>query len=125
MQRREFLKAAAAALPLARAAGSPQAKRPTRFQIACMTLPYSQFPLQRALTGLRGAGYHFVAWGTSHREDGGKSVPVLAPDAPPAQARELAQRCRDLGLEPVMMFSNIYPEANNALEVLRSRILQA
>jgi sugar phosphate isomerase/epimerase len=96
----------------------------TRFQIACMTLPYSPFPLQRALTGLRAAGYRYVAWGTTHRQDG-KDVPVLAPDAAPAQARELGQRCRDLGLEPVLMFSTVYPEANNGLEVLRARILQA
>lgn len=89
-----------------------------------MTLPYSQFPLQRALTGIRGAGYRHVAWGTTHLE-GGKQVPVLAADAPVAQARDLAKRCRDLGLEPVMMFSTIYPEARNGLEVLRHRLLQA
>ena len=100
-------------------------KQPTRFQIACMTLPYSRFPLQRALTGLRTAGYSFVAWGTSHQEPSGKQVPVLAADATPAQARELATRCRDMGLEPVMMFSGVYPEAKNGLEVLRQRILQA
>jgi sugar phosphate isomerase/epimerase len=98
---------------------------PTRFQIACMTLPYSRFPLPRALTGLRDAGYRYVAWGTSHREDGGKDIPVLAADAAPERARELATRCRDLGLEPVMMFSGIYPEAKNGLEVLRQRIRQA
>src|SRR5207237_8502983 len=43
----------------------------------------------------------------------------------PAPAQELADRCRDLGLEPVMMFSNIYPEAKNGLEVLRARVHQA
>ena len=104
----------------------PNAKQPTRFQIACMTLPYARFPLQRALTGIRGAGYNFVAWGTTHMEQaGGKQVPVLAADATPAQARDLATRCRDLGLEPVMMFSGVYPEAKSGLEVLRQRILQA
>src|SRR5207237_557994 len=94
---------------------------PTRFQVACMTLPYAAFPLQRALTGLRNAGYRYVAWGVNHRENG-KNVPVLAPEATPAQAREMGRRCRDLGLEPVMMFSTVYPEANNGLEVLRARI---
>src|SRR5262249_21885341 len=88
--------------------------KPTNFQIACMTLPYSRFPLQRALTGIRNAGYRYVAWGTSHSE-GGKQMAVLTADAPPARARELASRCRDLGLEPVMMFSGIYPEAKNGL----------
>jgi len=99
---------------------------PTRFQIACMTLPYSEFPLGRALEGIKKAGFDYVAWGTTHREiAGGEKVPVMAADAPPAKARELAVRCRDLGLEPVMMFSTIYPEAKNAVEVLTSRIRQA
>ena len=63
---------------------------------------------------------------TTHREPGeSKGVPVMPPDAPPAKAKELGQRCRDLGLAPVMMFSTIYPEAPSAAEVFRSRILQA
>lgn len=136
MQRRRFLELGVAGLsavalanesgaaPVQNPAGQDDKRTPTRFQIACMTLPYSQFPLQRALTGIRNAGYQYVAWGVSHRE-GEKMVPMLAQDATPAQARELGQRCRDLGLEPVMMFSTIYPEAKNGLEVLRQRILQA
>jgi sugar phosphate isomerase/epimerase len=120
--RRTFLAASAAGLATTAAdSGQPA---PTRFQIACMTLPYRDFPLQRALSGLRNAGYAHVAWGTEHLEDG-KRVPVLAADAAPKRAQELATRCRDLGLEPVMMFSNIYPEAKDGFEVLRSRILQA
>ncbi len=104
---------------------SPPAQRPpTRFQIACMTLPYSQFPLQRALQGIRSAGYRHVTWGTTHRENG-RDVPVMPPDAPPERARDLARRCRDLGLEPVMMFSMVYPEHQNAVQVLTSRIHQA
>jgi sugar phosphate isomerase/epimerase len=103
----------------------PDRGKPTRFQIACMTLPYSAFPLERALSGIKDAGYRHVAWGTSHKEDGGKPVPVMASDAPPAKAKELGQRCRDLGLEPLMMFSGVYPEAKNGLEVLKSRIRQA
>jgi len=120
--------AQAAPLPAQPAAAQPNGKpkTPTRFQIACMTLPYSRFPLQRALTGLRAAGYTYVAWGTSHTEQaGGKQIPVLAADATAEQARTLATRCRDLGLEPVMMFSGVYPEANNGLEVLRQRLVQA
>jgi sugar phosphate isomerase/epimerase len=98
--------------------------KPTRFQIACMTLPYSRFPLGRALSGIKAAGYQYVAWGTAHDEDG-KEVPVIAGDAPPDQAKGLGKRCRDLGLEPLMMFSMVYPEAPDALKVLRSRIRQA
>jgi sugar phosphate isomerase/epimerase len=97
----------------------------TEFQIACMTLPYSPFPLQRALTGLKSAGYKYVAWGTSHQETDGPRVPVIAADAPPEKARELGKRCRDLGLEPLLMFSGIYPEAKDGLEVLTNRLKQA
>src|SRR5690349_12622662 len=105
MTRRDFL-GSTAALTL----GMQAKPAPTKFQIACMTLPYSRFSLARALKGIEGAGYEFVAWGTTHKEDG-KDVPVLAKDAAPAKAKELARRCRDMGLEPVLMFSGIYPEA--------------
>ena len=133
LPRRTFLKLGTAGLSAAALADTAPAAAPaqatrgplTHFQIACMTLPYSQFPLQRALTGLRSAGYRHVAWGTTHREAGGAPVHVLADNATPAQARDLGRRCRDLGLEPVMMFSEVYPEASNGLEVLRRRILQA
>lgn len=127
--RRQFLRtglAGLAGLPLAGATAVALTKgRPTKFLIACMTLPYSPFSLERALKGIKAAGYRYVAWGTSHREDGGKSVPVMAADAPPERAKALGQRCRDLGLEPVLMFSNIYPEAKNALDVLTQRLRQA
>ena len=99
--------------------------RPTRFQIACMTLPYSQFPLQRALAGIKAAGYRYVAWGTEHLEENGKRIPVIAPNAPPADATALGKRCREMGLEPLLMFSGIYPEDPAGLDVLKSRIRQA
>jgi sugar phosphate isomerase/epimerase len=129
LNRRRFLQASAvglSGLALARAQQPPAGKdKPTKFLIACMTLPYAQFPLERALTGIKAAGYRYVAWGTTHREADGKQVPVVAADAPPEKAKELGKRCRDLGLEPLMMFSGVYPEAKNGLEVLKQRILQA
>ncbi len=101
-------------------------KRRTDFQVACMTLPYSQFPLARAISGISAAGYRFIAWGTSHREtSGSQRTPVMPTDAPPEQARRLALRCRDSGLEPLMMFSTVYPEAPDGLTVLTQRIKQA
>ncbi len=107
-------------------AAESEQKKPTQFQIACMTLPYSQFPLKRALTGIKSAGYKHVAWGTSHRETpGGKRTPVMPTDASPSKAKDLAKQCRDLGLEPLMMFSTIYPEAAKGLEVLTNRLRQA
>jgi sugar phosphate isomerase/epimerase len=115
----------ATAGPVQQPVAQPNPKDPpTRFQIACMTLPYAPFPMQRALTGIRDAGYRHIAWGTTHEEDG-KRVPVLAADAPAERARELAGRCRDLGLEPMMMFSGVYPEAKDGLQVLQQRIVQA
>ena len=98
----------------------------TDFQLACMTLPYSSFPLRRALTGIQSAGFRYVAWGTTHQETaGGERVPVMPTDASPDKAKELAKVCRDLGLEPLMIFSTVYPEAADGLEVLTNRIKQA
>ncbi len=133
LHRRTFLKMGALSLPnlgLRRFAGrgvlfGAETKIKTRFQIACMTLPYSPFPLSRALSGIRAAGYNYVAWGTTHKESDGRSVPVIAPDAPTQKAKDLGMRCRDLELEPLLMFSGIYPEAANAIEVLTNRIRQA
>jgi sugar phosphate isomerase/epimerase len=123
LSRREFLAAGTAGMA-GLALGQAEARKKTEFQVACMTLPYGAFPLERALQGIKGAGYKYVAWGTSHREEG-KSVPVLAADAPPEKAKELGRKCRDLGLEPLMMFSGIYPENPKGLEVLTQRLKQA
>ncbi|MDG3002232.1 sugar phosphate isomerase/epimerase family protein [Paludisphaera mucosa] len=132
LDRRAWLRAAGAGLATLAAAPRAGAARrdephgePTRFRIACMTLPYARFPLGRALTGVKAAGYEYVAWGVTHDEGNGEPTPVLAAEAPPARAKELGDRCRDLGLVPVMMFSGIYPEAPKSVEVFTSRIRQA
>jgi sugar phosphate isomerase/epimerase len=90
-----------------------------------MTLPYAAFTVDRALSGIRSAGYRYVAWGVNHRDSAGNSVPMIAADAPAADARRLAARCRDGGLEPVMMFAVVHLEAANALDVHLRRIEQA
>jgi len=90
-----------------------------------MTLPYSKFPLQRALEGIRSAGFNYVAWGVRHNEADRERAPVMAEDAHPGKARVLGQRCRDLGLEPLMMFSTVYPEHDRAMTVLTNRVKQA
>jgi len=129
MDRRQFVVAGAAtvaALSALRSADPPSNKKPTKFQIACMTLPYARFPFERALAGIKSAGYSYVAWGTSHVEsEGAKAMPILAFDDPPEKAKDLAKRCRDMGLQPLMMFSNIYPEDKNGLTVLKNRLQQA
>jgi len=125
--RREAIAAGAAFLgQSARLAGFQAAPRTSRskFQIGCMTLPYSPFPLQRALEGIAKAGCRYVGWGTTHAE-GGERKQVMAPDAPASEAKELAKRCRDMGLQPVMMFSGIYVDAPESIKVHTSRIQQA
>jgi sugar phosphate isomerase/epimerase len=124
MNRRDFLGAAGASLILPQFAAAQPKKEKTRFQIACMTLPYARFPFERALKGIKGAGYEYVALGTTHPVDG-KNVPILKNDDPPDAAKDVGKRCRDAGLEPLMMFSMIYPEANGASEVLKNRLKQA
>ena len=135
LSRRRWLRAASAGLGAWTALGVPSpaaaqgptgkgstARGPrTRFRVACMTLPYSRFPFQRALTGLQSAGYRYVAWGTTHQESGNQRVPVLAEDAPLDRAKELGKRCRDLGLEPLLMFG----PSPEAVEALKNRIRQA
>jgi sugar phosphate isomerase/epimerase len=145
MHRREFLGAVAAsglaALPAAGAWGTEPASRtaaiapagqtatgsrgPTTFQMACMTLPYAAFPMERALVGIKGAGYSHVAWGVTHKDAGGQQRPALDVTAPPADAASLARRCRDGGLEPVMMFSTVFLEEPDAADAHRRRIAQA
>lgn len=102
-----------------------QDREPTIFQHACMTLPYSNFPLERALDGIKAAGYRYVAWGVTHKDSSGKQTPVVAEEASPETAKALATRCRQMGLEPVLMFSTIYPEHARGLEVLTHRVRQA
>ena len=97
----------------------------TEFQIACMTLPYSQFSFRRALQGIQNAGYQYVAWGTRHTTENGEKKPVLAEEASPRMARELGDQCRDQGLIPLMMFSMVYPENDKAIPILTHRIKQA
>ena len=67
-----------------------------------------------------------MAWGTRHTEtQGGQRVPFMPIEAPPAKARQVAMRCRDEGLQPLMMFSAVYPEAPDGLTVLTKRVKQA
>jgi len=88
----------------------PPRQPPTRFQSRLHDVAIFLVLSERSLTGLRGAGYRYVAWGTTHM-DGGKRVPALAVDCRAGAGPRTRHHCRDLGLEPVMMFSGIYPEA--------------
>ena len=124
LRRRDALKlfAATAAAPFALPAASGA---PTKFQLGCMTLPYANFPLERALTGIASAGYKYVAWGTTHENSPGRKDPVIAADAPATEAKRLGEHCRSLGLQPIMMFSQIYVAAPDSVRVHSRRIEQA
>jgi sugar phosphate isomerase/epimerase len=129
LHRRELLRAgtafAGSLLLSDPARAQAESAAPTTFQIACMTYVYRAFPLRRALEGIARSGYRYVAWGTEHVEAGGERRPVLAGTAPASEAAALARRCRDQGLEPLMMFSTVYPEHKDGLDVLKRRIEQA
>ena len=122
MRRRDFVRNALLAPMSAMGQTAPS---PTRFQVACMTLPYSAFSFERALTGIRSAGYAYVAWGVNHRDANGANKPLLPVDAPPADASRLARRCGELGLKPVMMFSTVNFEERDAANAYRRRVDQA
>lgn len=122
MRRRDFVQSALFA-PLAAAQTTGQ--KLTRFQLACMTLPYSPFPLERALNGIKQAGYDHVAWGVTHTDASGARKPVIPVTAPAREASQLASRCRSMGLNPVMMFSTVNLEAPDALDAHLRRIEQA
>src|SRR5690348_10732402 len=94
MRRREFLGAMGAAGVAVAAQGGF-----TDFQIACMTLPYGAFPVERAIEGIARSGYKYMAFGSRHQ-----NADTIAVEAPPSRARDLARRARDVGTEPVMMF---------------------
>ncbi|HUS07878.1 MAG TPA: sugar phosphate isomerase/epimerase [Bryobacteraceae bacterium] len=125
LHRRDALKvlAGAGAAPLLQQASAQT--QATQFQLACMTLPYAQFPLERALTGIASAGYKYVAWGTTHQNSPGRKDPIIAADAPASEAKSLADRCRSLGLQPVMLFSQVYVAAPDSVAVHTRRIEQA
>ncbi|MEP7367238.1 MAG: TIM barrel protein [Acidobacteriota bacterium] len=97
----------------------------TRFQMACMTLPYAPFPFARALAGIRAAGFQHVAWGTTHPGEAGPRTPLLDVKAGAGKARELAKQSKDAGLTPVMMFSTVMLEAADAVDGHLRRIEQA
>lgn len=126
IDRRQFVAGGIGAL-LASSLAREVAAEPvrTQFQVACMTYVYRAFPLHRALEGIAKSGYRYVAWGTEHVEADGQKVPVLAKDASVAEAKRLGDRCRDLGLQPLMLFSTVYPEHPDGLDVLKRRIEQA
>jgi sugar phosphate isomerase/epimerase len=92
----------------------------TEFQIACMTLAYAAFPVERAIDGIAKAGYKYMAFAPRHL---GKDT--IAVEDPASRMRDLARRARDAGAEPVMMFGVYYIEQPAAVDSYKHRIEQA
>lgn len=66
---------------------------PTQPRLVCTVRPWAQFPLERALRGIRTAGYDAVALPVHGVRE------VITPDTPPAQAQQIGSLIAAHGLE--------------------------
>lgn len=80
-------------------------------QIGCLTLPYSQYDFDRALTGIAEAGYDYIGFGTPHRGE-----PFPDPEAADADIKDIAIRIRHAGLEPLTFISGAHLGDEEAVE---------
>lgn len=80
-------------------------------QIGCLTLPYSEYEFDRALTGIAEAGYDYIGFGTQHQGD-----PFPDPEAPDADIKEIAVQIRRAGVEPLTFMSGAHLEDDKAVE---------
>lgn len=69
----------------------------TTFRLACTVRPWAQFPLDRALRGIRAAGYDAVALPVHGVTE------LITPDTPAAHARNIAAAIGDHGLDLVVL----------------------
>ncbi len=87
-------------------------------KIACETLPYSEFPLERALEGIATAGYEYVALYSQHRK-----TDLLPPEATDARVKDLAATVANSGLQLCLIFASGGDfEKDGALEAYRRRL---
>ena len=114
LTRRTLLQSAAAGLGVSAAAPAASGE-PTRFQIACKTNPYYAFSFERAVQGIAGAGFRYIAWGGRYTNSAGQRVDLLPIDSPPSAGKRLGGICRDAGLEPVLVASSVSISAENAV----------
>ena len=115
MTRREFLGSEPVALTGSACRPKPA---PTKFQIACMTLPYSRFPLDRALEGHQGGRLQVRRLG--HDPQGrrqGRAGDGAGRDRR-EKAKELGEALPRHGPRTGDDVPGIYPEAKDGLEVL-------
>lgn len=88
-------------------------------KLACMTLPYSKLPFERALEGISRAGYRYVAFGLPH-------AGIDVPDENDDQAIPTLQRLFfKYSLEPVMLIGNQQFKPGEPIERARKRLQTA
>jgi sugar phosphate isomerase/epimerase len=69
-------------------------------KLACLTLPYHNYPFERALQGISKTGYKYVAFGTPHQQS-------ACPNEHDDEAIETINRLMDqYNLKPVILFSH-------------------
>jgi len=66
-------------------------------KLACMTWPYTGYSFERALQGIAGAGYRYVAFGLPHE---GKQIPESGDEA---EAAEIVRQLDRFGLKAAML----------------------
>lgn len=86
------------------------------WQIGCFSLPWSEFSFDRALEGIKAAGYAYLGLGSTHQGE-------QALENGCAGAREIGIKLEALGLTPVMMFASW--EGDTGVEDFKTRIDQA
>ncbi len=88
-------------------------------QVGCQTLPYSEYPFQRALEGIKNAGYEHLCFGIKHAGEA-----LFPPEMTDDDARALCNRARDAGLNPMMLMGGCGDVAEPAGEAKFRRTLE-
>ena len=88
------------------------------WQIGCFTLPWSEFSFDRALEGIKSAGYEFVGLGTAHE---GVDVPSVEDGR--GAVHEIRVKLDAIGLVPLVLFASW--QGDSGLGAFRARIDQA
>jgi len=96
LSRREMLMGGAGAVLTAAASRGPTGEP---YRLGCQTLPYQFLPFDRALEGIKRAGYKYVMLGSAHQKK-----PVFAPSLSAEARTQLRAQLRDAGLTPFMSF---------------------
>ena len=87
-------------------------------QIGCFTAPWSSLEIDRALEGIKAAGFDYVGLGSSHR---GEEIPSIGSGQD--GAREVQIKLEALGLKPVILCADWKGETG--VDEFKKRIDQA